>query len=232
MFFCIVYHYNYVYHYIRPQDAQDLMKTPIQINVKTSLPEDTVPHTAPLPPSIDWRTKGAVPPVKNQGQCGSASAFAIVDSLYSFSFIKTGKLVSPSIEEYVDCCLNGSCHGGLFGIGGYDCIAKLGGLACDYPVTANHTCMSKDAKPCVVIHGGKAVSPSGNEMSLAEALVQQPIAVAIDASHSSFEFYKTGVYYEPQCSKTRLDHAVLLVGYGTMNGKDYWLIQNSWGEYM
>ena len=91
--------------------------------------------------------------------------------------------------------------------------------------------MSKNVKPCVVINGGKAVSPSGDEMALAEALVQQPIAVGIDASHQSFQFYKTGIYYESECSKTKLDHAVLLVGYGTMNGQDYWLIQNSWGEY-
>ena len=70
-----------------------------------------------------------------------------------------------------------------------------------------------------------------NETSLAYAVVMQPIQVAVDASHTSFQLYKSGIYDEPECSTTRLDHTMLLVGYGTTDdGQAYWILKNTWGQ--
>jgi len=78
--------------------------------------------------------------------------------------------------------------------------------------------------------GGFTVPHTRNETLLASWVVQYgPIAATIDASQQSFQFYSSGVYDEPNCSQTNLDHAITIVGYGNENGNDYWLLKNSWG---
>lgn len=189
-------------------------------------------HITDPPVSVDWRKKGYVPPVSNQGQCGGAIPFQVVGAVDSFHAIQTGELLLGSVEEYIDCCYNGSCAGGILDDGSYDCIVKIGGLALksEY-VSPDHKCLSKAFKPAIKIDGGKFLTLGGDETQLAYAVAMQPVVTEIDASHESFQLYASGVYYEPDCSSTELDHVVLVVGYGaTQDGTEFWICQNSWGK--
>jgi C1A family cysteine protease len=185
--------------------------------------------TTPAATSIDWTTKGAVTPVKNQQQCGSCWAFSTTGSTEGVHQIATGKLVSLSEQQLVDCSKsegNMGCNGGLMDYG-FEYIQKNG--ICtekDYPYKAADGTCKTSCKAAVHISGHKDV-PSDDEDALASAVSKNPVSVAIEADQSGFQFYSGGVF-SGTCG-TQLDHGVLVVGYGTQGGKDYWKVKNSWG---
>uniref|UniRef100_A0A1X7VMI2 Uncharacterized protein n=1 Tax=Amphimedon queenslandica TaxID=400682 RepID=A0A1X7VMI2_AMPQE len=184
------------------------------------------------PDTVDWREKGAVTPIKDQGQCGSCWAFSAIGSLEGQHFINTGNLVSLSEQQLVDCSLkNDGCNGGMLSTA-FKYIESVAGeeSETDYPYTAkNGTCQYDPSKAVAKVTGYTAL-PSGDEDSLNDAVTSKgPISVCIDASHKSFQLYSEGVYYEKSCSYFLLDHCVLVVGYGTEDTADYWLVKNSWG---
>jgi C1A family cysteine protease len=188
--------------------------------------------------SVDWRTQNAVTPVKNQKQCGSCWSFSTTGALEGIYAIKRGTLVSYSEQQLVDCDYiraggtSLGCNGGDMK-SAMEWIGKNNGLCTEsaYPYVSGDTKTNGPCqKSCSIVSGSDistTVSVSANsDSAMMTALAQQPVSIAIEADQSSFQLYKSGVF-TGACG-TNLDHGVLLVGYGTMNGLDYYILKNSW----
>ncbi len=185
-----------------------------------------------VPSSIDWRELGAVTPVKDQGQCGSCWSFSATGAMEGAWAITTGNLVSLSEEQLVDCSKrygNLGCNGGLMDNAFQYAIDNGMCVESDYPYTASAgssgSCQST-CDPEVTVKDCADV-PANNQLALKEAVSFGPVSIAIEADQRIFQSYSSGVITSSSCG-TELDHGVLIVGYGTENGVDYWLVKNSW----
>jgi C1A family cysteine protease len=192
-----------------------------------------------VPDSIDWVSNGAVTPVKNQGQCGSCWSFSTTGALEGAYYVTYGSLPSFSEQELVDCDNRSGggkdhgCNGGLMD-NAFSWIEKNGGLCSEdsYPYTSGTTQTAGNCEEtCSNIANSKVsgyidVKKSSDD-AMMDALSQQPVAIAIQADQKDFQLYKSGVF-TGDCG-TQLDHGVLVVGYGTQDGDDYYRVKNSWG---
>jgi cathepsin L len=158
--------------------------------------------------------------------------FSTTGALEGQHFAKTSQLISLSEQNLLDCSLlNFGCNGGNQDLA-FDYIKEHHGIDTEdtYPYQAHHQLCHFERKNIGANLTGYARIEKDNETDLQAAIATiGPIAVSIDASKSSFQFYSSGVYDEPNCSTKRLDHAVLAVGYGTLNSQDYYIVKNSWG---
>jgi len=199
--------------------------TPEQYQIDTELE---------LPTSVDWRTKGVVNPVKDQGQCGSCWAFSAVQAVESAVALKTGKLYNLSEQQVVDCDdTDFGCSGGWMD-NAFGWMNQNNGLCseADYPYVSGTSGMSdKCLTTCSNVPNTKVLNhmdiPVNSDTALMQVLSQQPVSVAIEADQSGFQFYSSGVF-TGECG-TVLDHGVGLVGYGIEGNLSYYILRNSWG---
>jgi len=201
------------------------------------IPNLTIPHLKfnyehikDISTEWDWVEKGAVTGVKDQKQCGSCWSFSTTGSVEGAYFLSSGKLISLSEQQLVDCSSslgNQGCNGGLMD-NAFSYIKENG--ICkesDYKYTAS----DGNCKKCSIvtkIDGFVDVTPNREE-DLLNAISLQPVSVAIEADQSIFQFYSSGVMDSLSCG-VNLDHAVLIVGWGELDGNKYWKVKNSWGS--
>ncbi|XP_050430980.1 digestive cysteine proteinase 1 [Adelges cooleyi] len=193
-----------------------------------------------LPSEIDWRIKGAVNPVKDQSVCGSCWSFGTTGAVEGAYFLKHGHRASFSEQSLVDCSWgfgNNGCDGGE-DFRAYQWIEKHGipteeayGPYLSQDGLCHESNMTTDGLTKI---SGFVNVTQYDEEALKSALVNHgPISIAIYASLKTFSFYSNGVFYDPKClnKPKELNHAVLLVGYGDLNGSPYWLVKNSWSNF-
>uniref|UniRef100_A0A8C6SJN5 Uncharacterized protein n=1 Tax=Neogobius melanostomus TaxID=47308 RepID=A0A8C6SJN5_9GOBI len=186
--------------------------------------------TADLPQTVDWRKKGYVTEVKDQGECGSCWAFSVVGAMEGHLFNTTGKLINLSPQNLVDCARdygNYGCQGGYMDKA-FDYVVANGlESEADYPYKGqDRECRYDPAKRVANCSKYNFVD-RGSEAALKEAVATVgPISVGIDAD--PILSYSSGIFSDTDCTGS-VNHAVLAVGYGTDGGQDYWLVKNSWG---
>jgi len=184
--------------------------------------EEEVVDISGLPNDVDWRTKGAVQRVKDQGQCGSCWAFSATGAVESIIFIKSGTLPDLAEQQLVDCCHAGGsqgCNGGqetdaLIWVSQHGQCSQQ-----SYPYRAR----DGQCKTCTAVAKITGAKRFSGEPALATNIVNQPCTVAVDAASPDWQSYSGGIY-NGRCGKS-LDHAILAVGYTDA----YWIVKNSWG---
>ena len=192
-------------------------------------PAEAVTNAVGANATVDWRSKGAVTPVKNQGQCGSDWAFSATGAVEGWVVVSGKSLLSLSEQQLIDCdhtAETQGCNGG-HPWDAFEYIRTNGiGIEASYPYTGRDgACRYNPANSVAKISGFERL-PSRDEATLRARVDRQPVSVVVDAS-GAFQAYKAGIFNGPCGNEPK--HAVLIVGYGDEGGTPYWIVKNSWG---
>jgi len=194
-----------------------LLKTPR--HPKTGKTETPLLPDGALPPVMDWRNKSVVGPVMNTSSCNITS-YATVGSAQSFCAIAYGKLQVYDPDQ-ISACIPQDCNTTAESAWKY--IIQRG-----LHVQWNTSCAASTSTPGCCINDYLCFS--GTEFALQTSVgIMGPVTVTIDASHPSFQLYKSGIYYEPACNSSNLNLDLLVVGYGNYGKQEFWIAQNTWG---
>lgn len=184
---------------------------------------------APL--SVDWRSKGAVTPVKNQLSCGSCWAFSTTGALEGFYFVNRQTLLSFSEQQIIDCDVgpDQGCDGGYPYLA-LEYTAKNGlEVEADYPYVAKVGTCQYAQNISVTVNSGYSLVTPNSTAQLKQAVATMPVSVLIEADQDIFQHYKSGVIKAKDNCGANLDHAVLVVGYHLVDLVDTFIVKNSWG---
>jgi C1A family cysteine protease len=182
--------------------------------------------------NIDWRTKGAVTAVKNQGQCGSCWSFSTTGNIEGQWFLAGNPLVSLSEQMFVSCdTIDEGCNGGLMENAYTWVVNDHQGIVyteASYPYVSGNgnvpSCSTAGGVTGAVINGQLDLPKDEDAMGLWCGL-KGPIAIGVDAT--SWQTYMGGIM--TNCISSAVDHGVLIVGFNDVNSPPYWIIKNSWG---
>jgi C1A family cysteine protease len=203
----------------------------LDMGVKVHMPKDLLSLGDEAEDSLDYRTKGVLNAVKDQGQCGSCWAFSAIGNIEPLYAIKSGKLLNLYEQQLVDCDRDEDqgCNGGLMD-NAFAYLVSAGGAeqSKDYPYKArDQTCKFDKTKSVVQLSGFKDIAQ--DEAEIEKALTQVgPLSVAINAE--PLQWYDSGIYDgdDYECDPDGLNHGVVIVGYGVEKGVKYWIVRNSW----
>eukprot|EP00253_Pinus_taeda_P006590 PITA_06590 len=220
--------------YLKPMNMQEVEKLKRRGLKNVSF---TSQNLNSLPRSFDWRSRGAVTSVKDQGTCGCCWAFYTAGAIEGIHYIRTGNLISLSPQQLLDCNPYGyNCDIGGIAENILQYVKDTGFISENrYPYRAvqGHCQLPQIWNPDVTIDAYVSLLRN-NEAYLKAAVTKQPIMVAIQAQSDEFHMYMEGIFSGPCGQGSEINHAVVLVGYGNPirganKGIKFWRVKNSWG---